>query len=280
MSDVNSKRFARRFAAHRTTFIALIAGLCTLVACGLNVYSVDQDASFGKQMDQEIRSSPQEYPILNNEGVRSYVQGVVNKIVQAPTIKYRGKFPYTVTIINDDKTINAFCTPGGYIYVYTGLLRFLDNEASLAGVLGHEIAHAEERHGTEHLTQALGADVALQVALGNNPGRLEQIAGNAAVLLATLRNSRSDEMEADTRSFEYLRTTNYYPGAIAFFFKKMVEAQGKRTPSKIEEWTSTHPTSQDRLDNLNQLMKNANTPPPSSANLMADSYKNMLRQLR
>lgn len=264
----------------RTLMVLTTAALAGLAACGINLFTLDQDASMGQQMDKEIRANPREYPVLQNEAVRGYVQGIINKIVQSPQIKYRGKFPYTVTIINDDKTINAFCTPGGYIYVYTGLLRFLDNEASLAGVLGHEIAHAEERHGTEHMTQALGADIALQIALGNNASKLEQVAGNAAVLLATLRNSRSDEMEADTRSFAYLQSTNYYPGAIKIFFEKMVSAQGSRPPSKLEEWTSTHPTSQDRLDNINNLLRQANTPAPNASSLVAEPYKKMLKQLR
>lgn len=259
--------------------IAVIACLAGLAACGVNLFSVDDDASFGRQMDQEIKSNPREYPILQNESVRSYVQGIVNKIVQSPQIKYRGKFPYNVTIINDDQTINAFATPGGYIYVYTGLLRFLDDEASLAGVLGHEIAHSEERHGTEHMTQALGADIALQIALGKNTSRLAQIAGNAAVLLATLRNSRSDEIEADTRSFGYLRSTPYYPGAITYFFEKMMRQSG-RSQSKLEEWTSTHPTSQDRIDNVNKLVRESQTPPPTPTSLMRTSYQAMLKQLR
>lgn len=264
----------------RMLMVLTTAALAGLAACGINLFTLDQDASMGQQMDKEIRANPREYPVLQNEAVRGYVQGIVNKIAQSPQIKYRGKFPYAVTIINDDKTINAFCTPGGYIYVYTGLLRFLDNEASLAGVLGHEMAHAEERHGTEHMTQALGADIALQIALGNNASQLEQVAGNAAVLLATLRNSRSDEMEADTRSFAYLQSTNYYPGAIKIFFEKMVSAQGSRTPSQLEEWTSTHPTSQDRLDNINNLLRQANTSAPNATSLVAEPYKKMLKQLR
>lgn len=277
---ISSNLSLRAHAARRVAILSLTLCLGVFAACSINLFTVEQDASFGQQMDKEIRSSPSEYPILKNEAVRGYVQGIINKIVQSPQVKYKGRFPYTVTIINDDKTINAFCTPGGYIYVYTGLMKFLDNEATLAGVLGHEIAHAEERHGTEHMTQALGADLALQIALGNNPGRLQQIAGNAAVLLGTLRNSRQDEIEADTRSFEYLRTTNYYPGAISFFFKKMKDIEGRRTPSKLDEWTSTHPTSQDRLDNINALMKQANTPAPTAATLAAEPYKNILRQLR
>lgn len=263
----------------RRGYVALLFCLTGLVACGVNIFSINDDASFGKQMDQEIRSNPSQYPILQNEGVRSYVQGIVNKIIQSPQIKYRGTFPYTVTIINDDKTINAFATPGGYIYVYTGLLRFLEDEATLAGVIGHEIAHAEERHGTEHMTQALGADVALQIALGNNTNRLAQIAGNAAVLLATLRNSRSDELEADTRSFGYLKTTPYYPGAISYFFEKMLRQTGQRE-SKLEEWTSTHPTSQDRIDNVNKLVRENQVAAPTPTALMRTTYQSMLRQLR
>jgi predicted Zn-dependent protease len=264
----------------RKSFIAMVVLLSGLVACGVNLFTINDDVAFGRQMDQEIKANPQEYPILNNESVRGYVQGIVDRILQSPDIKYRGTFPYTVTVINDDATINAFATPGGYIYVYTGLLRFLDNEASLAGVIGHEIAHAEERHGTEHLTQQLGFDVALQIALGNNPSRLAQIAGNAAALLAMLRNSRSDELEADTRSFGYLRSTPYFPGSIKYFFEKMENQPGATTGGKLEEWTSTHPTGSDRVTNINTLLRDNNIPAPTPASLMADNYRTMLRQLR
>ena len=90
-------------------------------------------------MDAEIRKQPQEYPILSNRpDVKLYVEEIGRKILASPDVKKRGVYAYRFEIIADDKTINAFCTPGGYIYVYTGLLKFLDNEASLAGVIGHE----------------------------------------------------------------------------------------------------------------------------------------------
>lgn len=272
---------ARSFGAqlrYRWGYLTLVLML-SLGACGINLFSLNDDVNFGKETDRTIRATPQQYPILQNEEIRSYVQGIVNKVVQSPAIQYRGKFPYTVTIINDDKTINAFCTPGGYIYVYTGILRFLDNEAALAGVLAHEVAHAEERHGTQHMTTALGADVALQVALGKNPTQLATMAGNAAVLLGTLKNSRSDELEADTRSFEYLRSTPYYPGSIKFFFEKMM-SRGGQTASLLDQWTATHPTSEDRVDNINKLLKESNATPPTPANLFAESYRKAMRSLR
>ena len=270
-----------RHASLQGLLVAIIAvsSPFTLSQCGLNLFPVSEDSNIGKQMDAEIQSTPDQYPVLQNETIRAYLQGIVDKIVQSPQVKFRGKFPYKVTVINDDKTLNAFCTPGGYIYVYTGLMRFLDDEASLAGVLGHEIAHAEERHGTERMTTALGAQVVLSIALGDNPSKLTEVAGNAAALLAVLRNSRDNELEADSRSFQYLQSTQYWPGAIKGFFVKMIEKRGG-SGSALEEWTSTHPLDQNRIDNVNKLLRENNTPAPTQASLMGEQYKKMLRQLR
>lgn len=278
MKSIAVQRTSRNLK--RTGSVLVLLSLCVVAACGaLNLFSINDDANFGKQMDAEIRANPREYPLLNNEPIRAYVQGIVNRIVQSSEVKYRGKFPYTVTMINDDRTINAFATPGGYIYVYTGLLRFVDNEATLAGVLGHEIAHAEERHGTEHMTTQLGADVALQVALGKNPTKFAQIAGNAATLLGTMKNSRDDEMEADTRSFAYLKSVGYYPGSIKFFFEKMM-SRGGRSVSVLDNWASTHPTSEDRVENMNRLLRESNVAPPTPAQLLAEPYRNAMRNLK
>lgn len=278
MSSTRLVQAARR--GQTGIFYALLVTLLSgAVACGVNLFSINEDTSLGQQMDKEIRSNPAEYPILNNEAVRGQLQRIVDQIVQSPDIKYRGKFPYTVTVINDDKTINAFATPGGYVYVYTGLLRFLDNEATLAGVLAHEVAHAEERHGTEHMTQSLGVDIALQIALGNNPSRLAQIAGNAGALLALMRNSRQDELEADTRSFQYLRSTPYWPGSIRYFFEKMQQGGGRQA-SVLEQWTSTHPTDQSRVDNINTLLRENQIPAPTPTTLKTDSYRTLLQNLR
>jgi predicted Zn-dependent protease len=129
------------------------------------------DVSLGAQMDAQIRANPKEYPILNDASSRQYVQNMINQILQSPQIQYKSMFPYKVEIIKDDKTVNAFCTPGGYIYVYTGLIKMLDNDASLAGVIGHEIAHAERRHSANRMVKAYGAQMVLEIALGNNPCR-------------------------------------------------------------------------------------------------------------
>ncbi len=267
----------------RTSYVLLMTIVTSstlfLSGCGLNLFTVEQDVQLGREMDAEIQAHPDEYPILRNEEIRSYVQGVVNTIIESPAVRYRGRFPYTVTIINDDRTVNAFATPGGYIYVYTGLLKYLDSEAALAGVLAHEIAHSEERHGTEHMSQALGADVALSIALGNNPSELAQTVGNSAALLAMLGNSREDESEADAQGFKYLQSSPYWPGAIKLFFEKMLREKGT-TGDKLREWTSTHPLPETRVEDINALLRAAGSPPPTPNSLMAERYKAMMRKLR
>ncbi|MES2765083.1 MAG: M48 family metalloprotease, partial [Bacteroidota bacterium] len=198
----------------RAAFVAMSAtSVAGFAACGgFNLVSLDEEVQLGQQLDQEIRNNPAQYPILNNAAATSYLQNMANTILQSDEIKYRGKFPYTVTIIRDDKTVNAFATPGGYIYVYTGLIKMLDNEASMAGVMGHEIAHSEERHGTEAMSKQYGAQMLLGILLGNNPGQLTQIAGNLVTGLAVLKNGRDAETEADELSFRYLQDTPWYPG--------------------------------------------------------------------
>lgn len=251
--------------------------LVFLVACSFNIFPVSDDIQLGKQVQDEIQKDPKQYPILNNSAARSYLQNMINQIIISPKIKYRKEFAYKVEIINDDKTVNAFCTPGGYIYVYTGLLKTLDNEAALAGVLGHEIAHAENRHSTQRMTKAYGASVLTNIVLGKDAGQLEQLGANLLTGLALLKNSRSDELEADEDSFHYLESTKWYPGGIKYFFEKVMT---NKSSSIFEELLSTHPMPQDRLDQINKLIKESNmTSATKGDNLFKARYQDFLKSL-
>lgn len=243
---------------------------------GVNIFTPSDDVQLGLQLHNEIVGNPKEYPVLNNQQVTSYVQDIVNAIILSPKIKYRSTFKYQVTIINNDEIVNAFATPGGFIYVYTGLLKFLDNEATLAGVLAHEIAHCERRHATQRMTKAYGVSFLLDIVLGKNPGKTEEIAANLLVGLAFLKNSRDDEYEADEWAYEYLKSTQWYPGALIFFFDKVKKNEGS---SFLEVLLSTHPLSQDRIDRLNKKIKDDNLPPPNEGNLFQDRYQNFKRLL-
>lgn len=254
-----------------TIWLASFSFMCGSLA--LNIFSDQDDVKLGQQLDGEIKSKPQEYPILQNRNdVKSYVEQIGQKILNSPHVKKRGVYAYSFEIVYDDNTINAFATPGGYIYVYTGLLKFLDNEATLAGIIGHEIAHAERRHATQRLTKYYGASILISVILGESPSQLAEIAANMFTGLAFLANSRSDETESDDYSIRYLKDTEYYPGAIKYFFDKIQTTKGERGGS-IERLLSTHPLPQDRVDFVHQEMKKIGDPQPTEANLFADRYQ-------
>lgn len=255
-----------------TTALALLLPFCS----SINLFPVSEDKQLGAQFAADIAKDPKGYPILNNFKAKSYVQNIVNDIKRTPLVEYENTFPYTVEIINDDKTVNAFCTPGGYIYVYTGLIKMLDNEAALAGVLGHEIAHAERRHSTSRMTKAMGVQALLDLVGQNTNDANIDLAANAFAGLGLLKNSRDDEDEADEYSFKYLQSTRWYPGGIMYFFEKVKGRGG----SSLEELFSTHPMPQSRLDNTIARLKAAKTPPPTEAQLGSRPYAEFVRSLR
>lgn len=257
----------------------LVTLLIIIIGCGtINLFSPSDDYALGLQLDEQIRANPKEYPILKNEKATSYLQDIVNTLIYAPEIKYRGVFAYKVSIINNDEVINAFCTPGGFIYVYTGLLKFVDNEATLAGVLAHEIAHAELRHSTQRMTKAVGLDILSSLVLGSNPSESARIAANLFTGLALLKNSRDDEYQSDEYSFKYLYSTKkWYPGAIKYFFQKTMDNPdflGLRT------LISTHPLGPDRVEAINKMLKQYQVPPPTEDNLQFRRYKEFLTLLK
>ncbi|MEP7234385.1 MAG: M48 family metalloprotease [Ignavibacteriota bacterium] len=255
--------------------LALFLSSC---AGGVNLYSKQQDVQLGQQMQQAIAKDAAHYPVLNNPTLRNYVQGIVNRIIQSPNVKNRD-FNYTVTLIQDDNTVNAFTLPGGPIYVYTGLMKFVDNEATLAGILAHEVTHADHRHSTEQMTKEYGLSAVTSLAVGNNPSLAAQIAAqlaNGAEQLTMLQFSRSDETEADENSFidlEQLPGRPWYPAAIRYFMVKTLSTGSSRPPSQLEKLFLTHPPSQERLNATDALAKKANLPPPTEAQLNSSGYQ-------
>ncbi len=147
---------------------------------GINIFTLQDDVQLGMDIDQEIRSNPSEYPIYYGDpSVKAYIQQrIFNHILASAKVEHKNIFPYQIEIVDDPNVLNAFCVPGGYIYLYTGLLLYLDSEAALAGVVGHEIAHAERRHTTQRLTAYYGTSILLGLILGENPAVLAEIAAN------------------------------------------------------------------------------------------------------
>jgi predicted Zn-dependent protease len=203
---------------------------------------LSQDVELGKQVSKQIESD-KKVKILDETKypeAYAYIRAMTENILNSGKIQNRNNFPWIVKIIHDDKTLNAFCTPGGFIYVYTGLIKFLDNDNQLAGVLGHEIAHADKRHSTKQMLENQGIQLLTQAVMGKNQNAIANLAKN----LIALKFSRNDETEADKMSVEYLCNTMYQAdGAAGFFIKLQEQNKGTKTPAFL----STHPNSANRV---------------------------------
>jgi predicted Zn-dependent protease len=210
--------------------------------------SINQDLQMGLSSVQQIESDPNNYPILdsaNNPIAYGHIYRIRNIILNSNKVYYKDEFPWRIRIIKDDNTLNAFCTPGGYIYVYTGLIKYLDNEMQLAGVMGHEIAHADRRHSANQILKQYGVEALIQIFTSGNTQQIAQI---GAQLLA-LKFSRTDETEADDYSVRYLLGTEYDPQGAKYFFQKI---SGSAT---IPEFLSTHPNPDNRVLNIEETWK-------------------------
>ena len=238
----------------KSLFLTGLAAASLHLSCGkVNLFSLEQDKQLGAQVNQEILSNPQQYPVLperGNEQIYSYVRGITQKILNSGKVEHKDDFAWEVRIINDDKTLNAFATPGGYIYVYTGLIKYLDSEEQLAGVMGHEIAHADRRHSTKQMTEVYGVQALTSIAAAA-AGTGDQL-GQIATSLASLKFSRANETEADTYSVVYLCPTSYEADGAADFFEKLeAGGSGGRPPAFL----STHPNPGNRVANIQSQAK-------------------------
>ncbi len=208
--------------------------------------SVEQDKQMGLASVAEIEKNPTEYPLLDSVKypvAYAHINRITKTILDSGGVYSKDEFPWRVKIINKD-VLNAFCTPGGYIYVYTGLIKFLENETQLAGVMGHEIAHADKRHSAKQMVEQLGASTVISILSGGGqPGALSAL----ATQLIGLSFSRADETEADKFSVKYLNGTSYDARGAKYFFEKLIAAgQSGSTPAFL----STHPNPATRVADI------------------------------
>lgn len=161
----------------------------------------------------------------------------------------------------ESKDINAWCMPGGKVVIYTGILPVTKDETGLAVVMGHEIAHAVAKHGSERMSQGLvaqGLGTALSVALASEPETTQQLwmtaFGVGAQYGALLPFSRTQESEADHLGLVFMAMAGYDPRAAVPFWERMAEASGGGKPP---EFMSTHPSDETRVNNLTKLMPEA-----------------------
>jgi len=171
----------------------------------------------------------------------------VNRVGQNIVLHSDAKVPFTIKVIDSDE-VNAFALPGGFFYVNKGLVLAADNEAELAGVMAHEIAHVAARHAVENQTKAnlleyaaLGASI----FLGGIPGMIYQNTAGIGLLGLFMKFSRGAEEEADKLGVQYMYAAGYDPGAMATMFEKL-EAKNKKKPGFVSRAFASHPAPPER----------------------------------
>ncbi len=226
-----------------------------LSSCGeegmVSYVSTDIDKMIGEKVKEQINSNSAQFRILEeDEYPNAYerLNHIKAEILNSGLVRHKEDFTWELKIIDDTSVLNAFCVPGGYIYVYTGLIKYLDSEDQLAGVMGHEIAHADLRHSTRQLIQSYGISLLIKFVFGYDGGGLINIAAN----LAGLKFSRSHESEADMQSVKYLYHTEYDARGVKGFFEKLNKEN--KNP-EIVEFLSTHPEPENRIQKIDDEFK-------------------------
>ncbi len=224
------------------------------IACGTSrdgdftLFSVEEDLALGKELSQSINSDPVNYPLIErSESPGSYAQldRILKHILSSQHILHRDELAWQLHIINNDTIQNAFCTPGGFIYVYTGLMKFVESEDELAGIIAHEVAHGDLRHSTDQLTKQYGIQVLIALLTDSDSRLLADIGAS----LVQLSYSRSDESEADRYAVRYLKDTPYSPTAFADFFQRMLQKDGNMG---LFQFLSTHPDPGNRVEKIKE----------------------------
>lgn len=258
-----------------TSFIILVS--IFLVSCDdgkVNFFGVDDDIALGEEITTEILNNPEEYPVLDPAQypeAYAYVNRIKNEILQSDEIRHKDLFEWNVYIVDKD-VFNAFAVPGGNTFYYTGLIKFLDNEASFAGVMAHEIGHADRRHSTNRLTKLYGFQIVASLLLGNNPSLIQQILADLALTTTALSFSRQDEYESDEFAVKYLYPTEIDSRGVAYFFEKM---EAEPNPDWMV-YFSTHPPDADRIEAVYEYHQSLGGKPGNLFEERYEQFKNLL----
>lgn len=231
----------------------------------LNLVSNDEIIPLAiTQYDSIMKAGPlsknaQQTAMVKNVGVR--IQKAVEKYMAEKNLSSQlDGFKWEFNLIDDPKTVNAWCMPGGKVAFYTGIMPMCQDESGVAVVMGHEVAHAIANHGRERMSQSLMQQLGLSsvsAAMGQNPSMTSQIFYQAVGLgsqVGMLKFSRTHESEADEIGLIFMAIAGYDPREAPKFWERM--AAGSKSGG-TPEWLSTHPSDETRISDLNKNMPKA-----------------------
>src|ERR1700724_3790927 len=215
------------------------------VGKGINLYSLEHEIALGKGLAQEVERSSK---LIDDPVVTEYVNRVGQNLVRNSD----ARVPFTIKVIDSDE-VNAFALPGGFFYVNSGLILAADEEAEMAGVMAHEIAHVAARHGTRQMTRAQWANIGTipLIFIGGGIGYGIYEAAGLGLPLTFMKFQRNFEAEADYLGLQYMYKTGYDPQAFISFFEK-IQAKEKKKPGTLAKAFASHPQTPDRIEKSQQ----------------------------
>ena len=213
---------------------------------GFNLFSPQQDIQLGRENAVDV---DKQLPLVNDPAVVRYVSNLGRRL--ASFAPYNNDYPWSFKVVNS-QDINAFALPGGYIYINRGAIEAAGDEAQLAGVMAHEISHVALRHGTSQATKKVGLSI-LTGVLGQGSSLTAQLAEAGlgfGVNSLLLKNSRTDESQADEVGTYIMHQAGYDPHAVAQFFQ-IIE---KKYPQRTAQFFSDHPNPDNRVKDLDAFI--------------------------
>jgi predicted Zn-dependent protease len=261
---------------------AALAAL-TLAACATNpvtgereysLMSEAQEVQLGQEMDPQIRSEMGLYP---DAGLQEYVQGVGMRLAKASE---RPDLPWRFAVV-DVPAVNAFALPGGYIYITRGLLAHLDNEAEMAGVLGHEIGHVTARHAARAYTRQASVGIGAAVTSIFFPEAAPYAAAAQTGLgVLFLKYDRNQEVQSDSLGARYAATAGWQPSGMAGVLETLGRISAASDRRGVPNWLATHPQPADRVARVSdEVAALEATRPASEWTVNRDQYWQRLNGL-
>jgi hypothetical protein len=209
---------------------------------------LDKEVALGRQLAAEV---DRQAKFIDDPVITEYI----NRVGQNVVLHSDARVPFTIKVIDSDE-VNAFALPGGFFYVNKGLILAADNEAEVAGVMAHEIAHVTARHAMENQAKGMLAEIGLlagSIFLGGLGGMLINQGAQFGALLGFMKFNRSAESEADMLGVQYLWAAGYDPNAMSTMFEKLA-AKNKKKPGTFSKLFETHPQSVDRMNATRDLV--------------------------
>jgi predicted Zn-dependent protease len=222
-------------------------------------------------MAQQVEAAEKVSP---DDEWQTYLNEVGQRIAK---VSDRTDIEYHFKVIESDM-VNAFAAPGGYIYFYTGLLRHMETEAELAGVMAHEISHVVGRHGVKRMQTAMGVGMAWELLSGDEQSDVFQAAVMVGLNLAFAGYSREAEREADEFGMYYMVQAGYHPQGMIDMFNTLAELGGAGYSNVFEKLVASHPETQERISKAEFRMSRMRNLPPD-LEVGRERYQRMLARL-